>query len=49
MCCLIVYVIIIIETDFIGITAVKESLQAKMQIKDLGRYQYFLGIEVSRN
>lgn len=47
---LVVYVddIVITGNDTIGIQETKSWLQSKLQIKDLGVLQYFLGIEVSK-
>lgn len=38
--------VIIIGTDIIGITSLKSSLHNEFKIKDLGRLQYFLGLEI---
>lgn len=47
---LVVYVddIVITGNDTIGIQETQSWLQSKLQIKDLGVLQYFLGIEVSK-
>jgi Reverse transcriptase (RNA-dependent DNA polymerase) len=39
--------IIIIENDITVIHDVKQYLQKKFDIKDLGRLKYFLGIEIA--
>lgn len=46
----IVYVddIVLTSNDQIGIQETKMWLNSKLQIKDLGQLQYFLGIEVTR-
>ncbi|KAD5962055.1 hypothetical protein E3N88_13528 [Mikania micrantha] len=48
---LVVYVddIIVTGDDEVGITELKQFLQSKFKISDLGRLRYFLGIEVSRS
>lgn len=47
----IVYVddIIILDSDVCSIVDTKKSLQSLPHIKGLGKLQYYLGIEVSRN
>jgi hypothetical protein len=48
---LVVYVhdIIIIGDDSRGIARLKQFLQQRFHIKDLGKLRYFLGIEVARS
>jgi hypothetical protein len=48
---LVVYVddIVITGSDSAGITGLRKFLQSKFQTKDLGRLNYFLGIEVARS
>lgn len=48
---LIVYVddIIITGDDIVEITRVKKGLASEFEMKDLGKLQYFLGMEIARN